>query len=309
MPLEAFRAAARSLGEDGAEEVVRFRVRATGEERWSAVKATPIHDEDGNVTMAINVIEDISAHKRAELAQRFLARSAEVLASSLDPDEVLVQVANLAVPEVADWVAVDMSPTARSSGWRSRTRPRACASGRSTASVPARPGRAARRLPRAAHRAGGAVPRHPGRAAARGRAGRRALPDPAEFGMRSAMVVPMTARGRTLGTLTFVSGSRAAASTSRTWSWPRSWRRRCATAVDNARLYSERAYIARTLQQSLLPAELPDIPGVEAAARFRPTGEGNEVGWRLLRPVRDRAPRLDHRDGRRVRQGARTPRR
>ena len=54
--------------------------------------------------------------------------------------------------------------------------------------------------------------------------------------------------------------------------------RRCATAIDNARLYTERAYIARTLQQSLLPVELPDIPGIETAARFRPTGEGNEVG-------------------------------
>jgi serine phosphatase RsbU (regulator of sigma subunit) len=54
--------------------------------------------------------------------------------------------------------------------------------------------------------------------------------------------------------------------------------RRCGTAIDNARLYSERAYIARTLQQSLLPVELPDIPGIETAARFRPTGEGNEVG-------------------------------
>ena len=54
--------------------------------------------------------------------------------------------------------------------------------------------------------------------------------------------------------------------------------RRCATAIDNARLYGERAYIARTLQESLLPAELPEIPGLETAARFRATGEGNEVG-------------------------------
>jgi serine phosphatase RsbU (regulator of sigma subunit) len=54
--------------------------------------------------------------------------------------------------------------------------------------------------------------------------------------------------------------------------------RRCATAVDNARLYRDRSYIARTLQESLLPVELPEIPGVETAARFRPTGEGNEVG-------------------------------
>jgi len=54
--------------------------------------------------------------------------------------------------------------------------------------------------------------------------------------------------------------------------------RRCGPAIDNARLYTDRPYIARTLQQSLLPVELPDIPGVEVAARFRPTGEGNEVG-------------------------------
>jgi serine phosphatase RsbU (regulator of sigma subunit) len=48
--------------------------------------------------------------------------------------------------------------------------------------------------------------------------------------------------------------------------------------VDNARLYRDRSYIARTLQESLLPVELPEIEGIETAARFRPTGEGNEVG-------------------------------
>jgi serine phosphatase RsbU (regulator of sigma subunit) len=43
-------------------------------------------------------------------------------------------------------------------------------------------------------------------------------------------------------------------------------------------VYGERDYIARTLQASLLPSELPLIPGLETAARFRPTGDGNEVG-------------------------------
>ena len=112
---------------------MRFRIRETGEENWSAVKATPIRDADGKVTMAINVIEGISAHKRGELAQRFLARSAEVLASSLDPDELLVEVANLAVPEVADWVAVELVTDSGGSSarpWRTWT-PR-CASGPST---------------------------------------------------------------------------------------------------------------------------------------------------------------------------------
>jgi serine phosphatase RsbU (regulator of sigma subunit) len=48
--------------------------------------------------------------------------------------------------------------------------------------------------------------------------------------------------------------------------------------VDNARLYSERSRVAQTLQASLLPRALPHIPGVELASRFRPAGDGLEVG-------------------------------
>ena len=72
------------------------------------VKSTPVCDDDGFLRMAINVIEDITAHKRSELAERFLSESSRLLASSLDPDEVLERVARLAVPEVADWCAVDV---------------------------------------------------------------------------------------------------------------------------------------------------------------------------------------------------------
>jgi serine phosphatase RsbU (regulator of sigma subunit) len=54
--------------------------------------------------------------------------------------------------------------------------------------------------------------------------------------------------------------------------------RRAAVAVDNARLYGERSYIASRLQQSLLPPHLPDVPGLEIAARFRPAGESYDVG-------------------------------
>ena len=42
---------------------------------------------------------------------------------------------------------------------------------------------------------------------------------------------------------------------------------------------SERfATLARTLQQSLLPPDLPEVPGVALAARYRPAGTGLEVG-------------------------------
>ncbi len=54
--------------------------------------------------------------------------------------------------------------------------------------------------------------------------------------------------------------------------------RRAALALDNARLYSERTAISQSLQRSLLPPGLPDIPGVEVDVIYRAAGEGNEVG-------------------------------
>jgi serine phosphatase RsbU (regulator of sigma subunit) len=54
--------------------------------------------------------------------------------------------------------------------------------------------------------------------------------------------------------------------------------RRIALAVDNARLYDLERRIAHTLQQDLLPGTLIQPPGMEIAARYRPGGEGAEVG-------------------------------
>ena len=53
---------------------------------------------------------------------------------------------------------------------------------------------------------------------------------------------------------------------------------RAAMALDNARLYAERAHVARTLQRSLIPPALPIVNGLEFASCFRPMGAGNEVG-------------------------------
>jgi PAS domain S-box-containing protein len=279
MPTERLPGRRALAGEDGAEEVVRFRLRATGEEHWSAVKATPIRDDDGFVTMAINVIEDITTHKRAERAQRFLADSSALLGASLEPADVLGEVATLAVPEIADWVAVHMP-------------------GDSGIELMALAHRDPELLRRAEELDRLMPTRHD---APRGvanvlRTGQSELyPDIPElqpqtddermraehvqrFRMRSALVVPMTARGKTLGALTLATDRSGRRFDEHDLALAEELGRRCATAVDNARLFSERAYIARTLQQSLLPAELPDIPGIEAAARFRPTGEGNEVG-------------------------------
>jgi serine phosphatase RsbU (regulator of sigma subunit) len=54
--------------------------------------------------------------------------------------------------------------------------------------------------------------------------------------------------------------------------------RRMARALENSRLYRERDYVANTLQRSLLPAELPTVPGLQVEALFRPAFRGYEVG-------------------------------
>jgi PAS domain S-box-containing protein len=265
---------------EGGEVVVRFRVRATGEERWSVVKATPIADRVGTVAMAINVIEDITDHKRAELAQRFLSDSSAALGSSLDTAQVLRHVASLAVPEVADWCAVDLVADGGID--------RVALVHQDPAMVEMAEELARRYPPDARAQTGVPGVLRSGRPELYPEISeellRSAIQDDEhyrliqEIGMRSAMIVPMVARGRSVGALSFVSGPSGRRFDEQDLELVEELARRCATAIDNARLFAEHAYIARTLQRSLLPAELPEIPGIEAAARFRPTGDGNEVG-------------------------------
>src|SRR5215204_2309235 len=53
---------------------------------------------------------------------------------------------------------------------------------------------------------------------------------------------------------------------------------RVALAVDRARLFEQERHIAETLQRSLLPEQLPQIPGLKVAVRYLPAGAGMEVG-------------------------------
>src|SRR5690606_40871355 len=54
--------------------------------------------------------------------------------------------------------------------------------------------------------------------------------------------------------------------------------RRAALAVDNARLYHQQAVANRALQRSLLPPDLPDVPGLDYHVVYEPAGENNAVG-------------------------------
>jgi PAS domain S-box-containing protein len=51
-----------------------------------------------------------------------------------------------------------------------------------------------------------------------------------------------------------------------------------AHALERARLFEERAYVARTLQTGLLPDRLAAIPGLELAVRYHSIADGGAVG-------------------------------
>ncbi len=95
---------------------------------------------------------------------------------------------------------------------------------------------------------------------------------------RSLAVVPLVARGRSVGVLTAGWQKPGRRPTREEWSLIEALAQRIALAVDGALQYQERAYVARTLQQSLLPGTLPSVPGVDLAAEYVAGGEGMEVG-------------------------------
>ena len=99
-----------------------------------------------------------------------------------------------------------------------------------------------------------------------------------EAGTSSVAVFPMVARGRMLGAMSFLRLGKQAGFEQAQVEVLEDLTNQAALAYDNARLYAERARVARTLRHSLMPAALPVIPGLEFASFFQPMGAGNEVG-------------------------------
>ena len=266
------------MGQEPEDALVRFRRRDTGEERWAIIKATPIRDPNGRVVLAINIYEDVSEHIERERSQRVLARVGEVLTTSLSYERTLQSVADLCVPEIADLVAVDLLENGRirrvavaaEDGDEAREvlqmRRRYPLDPEATTGVPA--------VIRS-----GAAELHPDIEPA-AFAHQAASPNQAglieRLWLRSAMFVPMSARGRTFGAITLCGRDRSFDEADLYLA--EELAARCAIAVDNARLFRERTRIARTLQESLLPPLLPELPGVDVGARFHAAGQGYEVG-------------------------------
>jgi PAS domain S-box-containing protein len=83
-----------------------IRVAKSGKRIDVSISEMLMHDAQGDVIGVSKVMRDITERKRADAAVRFLAEVSDVLASSLDYKTTLASVARLAVPHIADWCAV-----------------------------------------------------------------------------------------------------------------------------------------------------------------------------------------------------------
>ena len=98
-----------------------------------------------------------------------------------------------------------------------------------------------------------------------------------ELDLRSAIVVPLTVRRRTLGAITLIRTGDRRPYTAADLAVAEELGRRAALSIDNARLHSEARGIALELQHAVLPAALDNLPGWEIATHYEAAGPG-EVG-------------------------------
>jgi PAS domain S-box-containing protein len=262
--------------------LVRNIVRATGEERWLIVRSSAIVDpQTERIDYAVNVFETVTEVKRAQLMESFMAEASRLLASSMDYTETLQKIAQLAVPQIADWCAVDVLDESgeieRVAVYHSDPRKVELAEELNRNYHPKLDDPVG--IPEVIR---GAEPRiytdiDPDALAtyARDSAHLELL---RELEATAVVIVPLAAPTRTLGAITLASSESSRRLSQADLGLAVRLGRRAGTAVENARLYTERTRIANTLQRALLPETLAEIPGVEIQTLYSAAGELNEVG-------------------------------
>jgi len=262
-------------------------------ERWLATRARPIPDADGRVAALAGLTADVTERRRREDALTFLAEAGDALAGSLDPIRTLEEIARLAVPRLADWCGVALASDERGGydnvavahvdpakvRWARELQERYPPDPDAPTGAPEviRTGRS-ELYPE--------IDEELLRAAAVDDEQRQLIRD---LQMRSAMVVPLRARERTLGAITFIFAESGRQYSTHELELAEELGRRAGLALDHARLYEREHRTAETLQRALLPPTLPRIAGHELAARYLPGREGDHVGgdWYDAFPLLD----------------------
>jgi serine phosphatase RsbU (regulator of sigma subunit) len=269
-----------AAGEPGEPMLTRSVLKRTGRELWLLTKAALVQEGDG-APLVVNIIEDVTRATVARLRERFLSEAGQILASSLDYQTTLRAVARLAVPGIADWCAVEIpdewgvlqqvalahvDPEKVALGERMRERypPNPDERTGVPAVIRSGVGELYSDIP---DELIDQAPLEPEQ--------RRLI---REVGLRSAMIVPMVVGERVLGAITFVAAESGRRFDEADLAFAEAVAYRAATAVENARLYTERDRIAQTLQRSLLPDLLPELEGWDLEASYAAGERGSDVG-------------------------------
>ncbi|HEY3118678.1 MAG TPA: ATP-binding protein, partial [Chloroflexota bacterium] len=224
------------------------RVRKDGSHIDVLLNLSPVLDTAGEVVGASAIAVDITERKRNERALRFLAEASRELGASLDYEATLAAVARLAVPEIADWCTVDMLDA--------NGKVRRLATAHADPAKIALAAELARRYPEL----------DPPRAIRTGESElytdiadplAQTVTDPellaaiSNLGLKSAMVVPMLARSRVIGAISFVTAESGRRYDQTDVAFAQELADRAAAAVDNARLYTETSRALATRDEFL----------------------------------------------------------
>lgn len=257
-----------------------------------SVRRVAIGTDDG---VGILVLQDVTERveadktlKRAVLDREFLTQSGAELSKSLDYQTTLDAVSRLAVSYLCDWCTVNM------------VEPNGAITRATVAHVDPDKENLIVELHNSHPHDHGAltdVPRvlRSGEPELYAEIDRQLLEDTAtspeylrivtELGMQSCMIVPLMAHGETLGVATLVSSNSDRRYDHADLEIAGELARRAALQLYNARLFqavdesrAKFANMARILQRSLLPPELPTMPGLDVAALYRPATDTLEVG-------------------------------
>lgn len=90
------------------EQYETLRRRKDGSDLYVSLTVSPIRDRGGRVIGASSIARDITQRKLEEEGLRFLDQASVALAANLDVEETLRQIAQLAVPRLADWCSVSL---------------------------------------------------------------------------------------------------------------------------------------------------------------------------------------------------------
>jgi PAS domain S-box-containing protein len=220
----------------------RFRRASDGNYRWHLGRAVPMRGESGEIVKWFGTATDIDDRKRAEDSLRFIAEVSEMLASSLDYETTLTNVARLAVPRLADWCVVHIIEEDND--------PQQLAAAHTDESKLELLRELNRRYPSGLDTAHGyrrvaqigepeLIPEITESLLVDVSRDAEHLELLRELSLKSTLCVPMRARGRTLGTITFATAESGRIYDTSSLTLAGHLSRRAASAVDNARLYQD----------------------------------------------------------------------